>query len=217
VSALAAPKLHLGCGSTVVPGWVNIDRSPSVKLARVPKLRRLLEAGGVLAHEQAVAVFPPGIVHADVRHGLAYPSGTVRYIYSSHLIEHLAHWRGLALVRECARVLQPGGLVRLATPDLARIVADYEDARKAGNRAAADTFMANLLTYAERPGSVVASTLQRLFTAPHQWLYDRESLRLLLEEGGFTDIRDCGYRDSELPDIELLEHRDGSLFVEARR
>jgi hypothetical protein len=40
---------------------------------------------------------------------------------------------------------------------------------------------------------------------------------LTLEEGGFTGIRICGFRESEFPDIELLEDRNGSLFVEARR
>src|SRR5260221_7147673 len=31
-------KLHLGCGSTVVGGWENIDKSPNVHLTRMPGL-----------------------------------------------------------------------------------------------------------------------------------------------------------------------------------
>jgi predicted SAM-dependent methyltransferase len=209
-------KLHLGCGSTVVPGWENIDKSPTVTLARVPGVRRALRAARVLTAEQANAVFPRGIVHADVRRGLPYPDGAARYVYSSHMIEHMARWQGLALVRECARVLERGGVLRLATPDLAAVVDAYVRARHDGDVAAGDAFMSNLGTFVERPESRPATIVQRLFTAPHQWLYDEASLVRLLREGGFVDVQARAFRESELPEIELLEHRD-SLFVEARR
>jgi predicted SAM-dependent methyltransferase len=214
-AARSGLKLHLGCGSTVVPGWENLDKSPSIVLARIPGLRRVLATARVLTDAQAQAVFPPGIVRADVRRGLQYADGSARYVYSSHMIEHMARWEGLALVRECARVLEPRGVLRLATPDLALLVDGYERAR--GEHGAADTFMSGLGTFAERPGSRIATVLQRLFTAPHQWLYDEESLAHLLLEAGFTDVRGRGFQESELPDIELLEDREGSLFIEAQR
>jgi predicted SAM-dependent methyltransferase len=132
------------------------------------------------------------------------------------MIEHMARWQGLALVRECARVLEPGGILRFATPDLARFISDYRDARSEDDVAAADTLMSHLGTFVEGPGSRIATILQRLFTAPHQWLYDEASLVQLLSEGGFVDVQTRGFRESELPDIDLLEDRDGSLFVEAR-
>jgi predicted SAM-dependent methyltransferase len=210
-------KLHLGCGSTVVPGWENIDKSPSIVLARVPRLRRALAAVGVLTREQANAVFPSGIVRADVRRGLPYEDETVRYIYSSHMIEHMARWQGLALVRECRRVLLPEGVLRLATPDLAQVVDAYRSGRKGAAATAADAFMGGLGTFLEQPGSGMRRLLQRVFVAPHQWLYDEESLTLLLEEAGFVDVDARGFHDSALPEIALLEHREHSLFVEARR
>jgi hypothetical protein len=209
-------RLHLGCGSTVVPGWENIDKSPSIVLARVPGMRRILAAVHVLTPEQANAVFPSGIVRADVRRGLHYEDATVRYIYSSHMIEHMPRWQGLALVKECRRVLIPEGVLRLATPDLAQVVDAYRSGVKGGAATAADAFMGGLGTFLEQPGSRVQRLLQRLFVAPHQWLYDEQSLTLLLEDAGFFDVGVRGFRDSALPDIALLEHRDG-LFVEARR
>ncbi|MHB8643394.1 MAG: class I SAM-dependent methyltransferase [Gaiellaceae bacterium] len=209
---MAALRLHLGCGSTVVPGWENIDKSPSIVLGRIPGLRRALAATHVITADQANAVFPAGIVRADVRRGLSYPDGSVSFIYSSHMIEHLARWQGLALVRECFRVLEPAGRLRLATPDLAEFVERY---RQNGS---ADEFVVAFGHFIERPGSKLESLLRRLFTgASHQWLYDAESLTRLLAEAGFVDVRRRTFRDSELPDIEALEDREGSLFVEARR
>lgn len=204
-------KLHLGCGSTVVSGWENIDKSPSLLLARVPGLRPALLRAGVLTQEQSSAVFPAGIVHADVRKGLSYPDGSASFVYSSHMIEHMARWQALALMRECRRVLAPEGVLRLSTPDLAAVVEHY---RQHGS---ADAFMASLGHFVERPGSRVTAVVQRLFTAPHQWLYDGHSLEKLLKEAGFTRVERREFRASELPDIELLEERDGSLFVEAER
>ncbi len=209
-------RLHLGCGSNVVPGWENIDKSPSIVLARLPGLRRVLATVRILTPDQANAVFPSGIVHADVRRGLPYEDATVRYIYSSHMIEHMPRWQGLALVKECRRVLMPDGVLRLATPDLAQVVDAYRSGVKGGAATAADAFMGGLGTFIEQPGSRAQRLLQRLFVAPHQWLYDEQSLTLLLEEAGFLDVGVRGFRDSALPDIALLEHRD-SLFVEAQR
>jgi predicted SAM-dependent methyltransferase len=209
-------RLHLGCGSTVVPGWQNIDKSPSVVIARVPALRRALAAVRLLTPDQANAAFPTGIVRADVRRGLQYKDATVRYIYSSHMIEHMPRWQGLALVRECRRVLMPDGVLRLATPDLAQVIDAYRNGVKGGAPTAADAFMGGLGIFIEQPGSRVNRLLQRLFVAPHQWLYDEQSLTLLLEEAGFVDIGVRQFRESALPDIALLEHRD-SLFVEARQ
>jgi hypothetical protein len=189
-----------------------------VTLARVPGLRRGLAAARLLSPEQARAVFPPGIVRHDVRRGLPYRDGEVACIYSSHMIEHLARWQGLALVRECARVLEPGGLLRLATPDLSVVIDEYRAGDRSESPTAADAFMSKLATYADRPGGTLARVAHRLSTgAPHQWLYDNESLVLLLRDGGFGEPRIRGFRDSDLPDIALLEHRADSQFVEARR
>lgn len=214
-------RLHLGCGVDVVPGWVNIDRSPNVWIGRVPGLRRTLAAARVLTPEQAGARFPAKIVHADVNRGLAYPDASVAFIYGSHLIEHLSRWQALGLVRECARVLRTGGVVRIATPDLAALTHAYLG-RKAGDqearRRAADLFMQELGTFEDRCGNRAQRLSWRLFSAaPHQWLYDADSLVELLRRGGLTAVVQRRYREGAVPDLELLERRPESVFVEATR
>jgi predicted SAM-dependent methyltransferase len=214
--ATAGLRLHLGCGSTVVSGWENIDKSPGVALARVPGLRPALQRVGLLTHDQANAVFPDGIKRVDVAKGLPYPDGSVSFVYSSHMIEHMARWQGLALTKEIRRVLRPDGRLRFATPNLRVLVDEYLRGERR-SPTPADGFMQALHTYAQRPANPIVTVSQRLFTAPHQWVYDAESLIALFEEAGFVDVAARSFRDSELPNIDELEEREESLFVEGRR
>jgi hypothetical protein len=62
---------------------------------------------------------------------------------------------------------------------------------------------------------VVQRTVRRLITAPHQWLYDEQSLAYLLMEAGFSQPEVRNYRAGAMPDLEQLEHRPDSLFIEA--
>src|SRR3954452_22706007 len=121
-----ALRLHVGCGSTVVAGWQNLDMSWGVLLARAPRLKAALRRVGVLTQAQADALFPEGIKRVDVRRGLPFDDGSAAFIYSSHMIEHMSRWQAVAFVRECRRVLAVDGVLRLATPDLARWIREYE-------------------------------------------------------------------------------------------
>jgi predicted SAM-dependent methyltransferase len=210
-------KLHLGCGSTVVDGWENIDKSPNVHLARMPRLRAALARVRVLTEEQATAFFPAGIVRADVRKGIPYPDNSARFVYSSHMIEHLSRWQALELLGECRRVLAPGGVIRIATPDLAQLVDEYRAGETGRDPTAADSFMRQLETFREAPGSLVQKLVRRLATAPHQWLYDETSLSHLLAEAGFVEPTHYEHHEGDFPDLEQLEIRPGSLIMQARR
>jgi predicted SAM-dependent methyltransferase len=210
-------KLHLGCGSFVAPGWENIDKSWGVTLARIPGARRALARLRVLTPEQASAVFPAGIVRADVRKGLPYATGAAVAVYSSHMVEHMSRWQALAMLRDCHRVLAPGGVVRLATPDLRALVDEYVRGETRRGATAGDSFMQQLETYRDEPGSVAQQLVRRFLTAPHQWIYDERSLVRLFEEAGFVDVRRRGFHDSDIEGIEALEKREESLFVEGRR
>jgi len=213
----ASLRLHLGCGSTVVPGWHNLDKSWNVYLAKVPPLRRALRRARILTDEQADAVFPEGIIRADLRRGIPYASGSAHYIYSSHMIEHLSRWQAVEVLGECVRVLKRGGVVRLATPDLGRLVGEYVRGERSHGATPADSLVQQLDTFRELRGSTPQRLVRRLVSAPHQWLYDAESLTALVLESGFRDPLVREFRTGELPDLEQLEFRPESLFLEARR
>src|ERR1700684_350724 len=96
-------KLHLGAGAHHMKGWLNLD-------AELP--RGLPEMHG-FTQWIAPARIPAGDGEAD-------------YVYSEHFLEHLTLEDGEAVLAEAHRVLKPGGVLRVSTPDLARILKAYE-------------------------------------------------------------------------------------------
>lgn len=46
-------------------------------------------------------------------------------VYHSHLLEHFSRHNALNFAQECYRVLKPGGIIRVAVPDLERIARMY--------------------------------------------------------------------------------------------
>jgi SAM-dependent methyltransferase len=208
-------KANVGCGTCVAEGWVNLDNSPSVLLAERPRLRGALLALRVLNREQA-AGFPPGVVRADAT-ALPFADGSVDAVHSAHMIEHLPRWKGHQFLVECHRVLRPGGIIRLSTPNLRTLIERYQMGEPwiEGQPTAADSFVHHYGAWADINDNRFRRFSRRQFSrANHQWLYDAESLCLLLREAGFPDARERAYVDSDIPGIAAVEHRAESLFVE---
>jgi predicted SAM-dependent methyltransferase len=90
-----ALRLHLGCGQSPIPGWVNVD------VQALPGVDRVL----------------------DVRKGL--PFTNVAAIFAEHFLEHLDVDEGLACLAECRRVLAPEGILRISTPNLDWVFATH--------------------------------------------------------------------------------------------
>src|SRR5262245_10590906 len=92
------PKLlNLGCGSRFHPTWVNFDIAP----------------------------IDPSIRRWDVTEHLPFPDVSVDAVYHAHLLEHLPHERALPFLEDCRRVLKPGGVLRIAIPNLEAIARLY--------------------------------------------------------------------------------------------
>jgi predicted SAM-dependent methyltransferase len=213
-------KLHLGCGDIFVPGWENIDKTPNVLLSRAPAAKRALARLGVITRGHVESTFPKGIIFADILKGLPYPDGSASHVYHAHLIEHLSHDQGRILVQECARLLAPGGVMRIATPNLADYIDAYNrgDGQNAETYPRGDVFMRSIGTYEERPGTTAQRFLRRNFGSTfHQWLYDPDSLAHLLREAGFTTTVICSFREGSFPDLDQLEKRRDGMFMEAAR
>ena len=82
--------LHLGCGLVHRPDWLNLDRY-----------------GTAAADLLADAVLLP------------FPAGSAEAVEALQLVEHLGYVGALYGLYEWARVLVPGGSLRVETPDRA--------------------------------------------------------------------------------------------------
>ena len=89
--------INLGCGNCTNLAWRNLDINP----------------------------YTEGVEAWDANLGIPASSNSVDCIYHSHLLEHLDQEQAEFLSKECLRVLKPGGIIRIAVPDLERICRDY--------------------------------------------------------------------------------------------
>jgi predicted SAM-dependent methyltransferase len=142
-------------------------------------------------------------------------AGSVAAVYSSHMIEHLDRSEARAFLTEVRRVLRPGGVVRIAAPDLSRLVSDY---LATGD---ADTFVSGSHMGLDRPAGL-RGWLRWALVGPrhHLWMYDGESLTRLLREAGFADaavVPPGSTRIDEPGRLDLLERAAESVYVEAAR
>jgi predicted SAM-dependent methyltransferase len=208
-------KLHLGCGLNVVEGWVNIDGSWNARLAKYPRLRRALAVARVVPPESAKVEWRGDLRILDVRDPLPFSTSSCDAIYASHLLEHLFLDDALKLLRECFRLLRPGGTFRLVVPDLRAIVREYNGERVFHNSdefaamPAADRMNRRLLF--RSPGAPRGNVLMRVYAAlkdfqTHKWMYDAESLVAHMRSVGFGDVAERGFRESRIDDIDRLEH-----------
>ena len=208
-------RLHLGCGLVTPKGWVNVDGSWNASLAKWPRFRRCLGFLGLVPAAQIKIPWSPSVIVHDVRLGLPFPDRSFEAIYASHLFEHLHRDEAGRLTRECLRVLVPGGVLRLVVPDLRSIVELYLHQRNIFGKGAGDDkgSPAELLCKQlgmhprEAPRNGLIYGLYSAFKGfhMHKWMYDADSLSILLEVEGFHDVREMGFRESRIAEIGDVE------------
>ncbi len=153
-------KLQLGTGRNNKEGWLNSDLRPL--------------SGQVL--------------YLNARRRFPFEDGTFDYVYSEHMIEHLPFRDGLKMLAECRRVLKPGGVLRISTPDLQFLIdlcgPEKSDLQKRYLRWSVDTYMPEALSADE---AFVVNLFMRNWA--HRFIYSETVLRQALERSGFEDVR----------------------------
>jgi predicted SAM-dependent methyltransferase len=220
--------INVGCGTSPcdLPGWENVDKAVNARIRNVPGLRRLLGVLGLLPG--AEDRWPKRLKVHDIRKGLPYKENSLLYVYSSHCFEHLYLDQAMKLLRECFRVLKPGGILRLAVPDLESYCRQYMEGVQNNGRTGqgefpADVFVRRLLMVREAaPRGIVDRWFKPVLGKHtiHCWQYDWQSLSARFLEVGFTNVKHCSYRQSAIPDInslDLAEKASESLYVEGTK
>lgn len=208
--------LNLGCGHHAPKTWINIDRSPMMILRRFPAVRKSLKKVGVLTNDH-MGTWPDNILRRDLSKPLPLANGTADAVYSSHMLEHLFLEDARRFLAECARVLKPGALIRLALPDAEQFAKDLLAAAEDPEGKAGIMYGQMLRAHPESK-----PTGKRLVTFVggsnwHRWQPTRGLVKSLLAEAGFTDMSEHTFREGKLPHLADVEQREDSWFIEAVR
>ena len=156
--------VNLGCGSRYHPAWTNYD---------------IVSTG-------------PGVIAHDLSTGIPLPDASRDVVYHSHVLEHLRRPDAERFMRECRRVLRPGGIIRVAVPDLERIARTYLcklEGALSGDRLAEadyDWIMLELYdqTVREESGGEMKRFLAQAALSNESFVYDRIGVegRLIREQ-----------------------------------
>ncbi|MHC4117839.1 MAG: class I SAM-dependent methyltransferase [Planctomycetota bacterium] len=98
--------LHIGCGKTNSPEFINIDAQP-------------------LAHVH--------IVTDDITSLTDFSTGTVELVYMCHILEHIKKNDLKKVLAEMKRVLKDGGVLRISVPDFDKLLEVYNASGKDTN------------------------------------------------------------------------------------
>jgi len=152
----------------------------------------------------------------DIAEKLPFADNCVDWVYAEHLIEHVPQQVAIRWLTEVRRILIPGGLLRVTTPDLRKYAQSY---------VSGDSFLARqrrrLATLRfgppmpERPAYMVN---QIFYLYGHRWLYDLDELGYTLARAGFTSpVRACAFGQGARADVAALDtlfRRLETLYVE---
>lgn len=167
--------LNVGSSSKKIPGFVNVDIDPVADLC------------------------------ADMTRTLPFANNSVDGIFSEHFIEHISQAEGAAFLRECRRVLVPGGLLRLATPDLDYIAERYSNGWREQS----------WLT--EFGYDWIANRCEMFNTSMrewgHRWVYNEEELARLAGYAGLEFKARYTMGESGEPAFRGLEYRQDSKLI----
>jgi predicted SAM-dependent methyltransferase len=89
--------LNVGCGDKIHPRWENIDM-----VSRDPIVKK-----------------------CNLLNGIPYTDDEFEVVYHSQVLEHFSKEDAPGFLKECFRVLQPGGILRVVVPDLESIAEEY--------------------------------------------------------------------------------------------
>ena len=89
--------LNVGCGKKFHNEWANLD---------------------MFSNSHHVKSY-------NLLKGIPFPNDQFDVVYHSQVLEHFSKDKAPSFLRECLRVLKPGGIMRIVVPDLENIVNEY--------------------------------------------------------------------------------------------
>jgi predicted SAM-dependent methyltransferase len=147
------------------------------------------------------------------------PDGSVQYVYSDNVIEHIPLAAGRAMLEQAFRAMQPGGIIRVVTPDIRKHVELYLAGDASVQSEVAEEYRGL--------GMVVEHSIDLIripigsFGHHEGYVYDFEVLEHELKRAGFHSVvlGEMGVSEhSELRGLDIRLAQEGAqLVVEATR
>lgn len=180
---IKGPKvmLNIGCGTDYKTDWINIDNNSDNNIARLD-------------------------LNWDLRFPLPFEDNSVDYIFHEHFIEHLTVEEGQTALKDFLRVLRPGGVMRIATPDLETTVDKYINLPIEEDSVLKKFGLDFIKTKAER-----INIGFRWWG--HKWIYDWDELNRRLIEAGYKKIKRQKIYRSRHKELCNLETRAESTLI----
>lgn len=175
-------RLNLGSGESRKQGFLNVD----------------LQRGGDLV--------------LDLRRGLPFEDNSCELIFSEHFLEHVEYPEAIGrLLRECLRILQPGGRLTFSVPDTEWALRDYVLGDAAPYFQACREHSWWHPTYCTTRLEHINYHFRQ--DGQHLFAYDFETMKKILEQSGFAEV---AVREFD-PHLDSEHRRIGSLFGSASK
>ena len=159
----SVPKLHIGAQGHVLEAWLNVDIFTG--------------ASDQVAYMDATKKFP-------------FENNSFDYIFSEHMIEHIDHAQGNFMLSECFRVLKPNGKIRIATPDIDRLLL-LDLSQGSGKDYFDDLVRPGFETHGIRIKPDIGYVLNYIMhNFGHQFVYNRVTLLQIMKDNGFVHLGD---------------------------
>lgn len=181
-------KLHLGCGSIFLKGFLNIDYLSHLDKNTFYK--------APVDNEDTL------LYNYDLTQGIPSADNSLDVIYHCHFFEHLTYLDGMMFINNCYRCLVPGGIMRILVPDFGLWIDNYYNNRETFFDTYRKMFLNDKPEIYTSKGSVFMAMLHG---HEHKSCYDFETLKLVLERAGFVKVRRTQFGQSDLPEIAEIE------------
>lgn len=188
-------RLNIACGPNVFPSdkWINYDREDIREYLEA--LKKFTNFSGMPEHQVKLAKYVQkgGKIDfrvRDLRKGFPeHLDQTVSAIYLGQMIEHVNPiYEARPLILECKRMLKPGGVLKITTPDLDLLIDAYKNGDMGKFASEQPVF------YKAFPPSAQLAMLMYGSSGSHctwdnyeghMFLYTKESITSLLAASGF--------------------------------
>ena len=160
LSSNVLKKLQIGAQSNSISGWLNVD---------------LLPKTNAVAYMDATQRFP-------------FVDNSFDYIFLEHMIEHIKFEEALFMLKECKRILKPGGKVRVSTPNLESLFDVFKNLEAKVNQEYVRFYIDKFYPQGT-PADPVYVVNKLFYGFGHRFIHSESSLTYLLSSAGFQSIK----------------------------